>query len=127
MALLAGVGNTRAASPKSSLRQQLVQLGQRIHRCLRGAQFHVSASRSIEHPGGNYDDKAWSNYNADYLAGGTLIAVFASDATSIQRVPAIENFNFLPDMGRMTRSLPSGAATGCSPARCVRANAQRPS
>lgn len=118
MALLARVGNTRAASPKSSLRQQLVQLGKRIHRCLRGAQFHVSARHDIKHPGGNYDHKAWSNYNADYLAGGTLIAIFAPDATSIQRVPAIEDFNFLPDMGRMTLSLPLAGTTGCSRARC---------
>ncbi|CAN5191055.1 hypothetical protein BH10PSE16_BH10PSE16_39090 [soil metagenome] len=103
MALLAGVKNTRTASPKSSLRQQQVQLGQRVHRGLRGAQFHVSASHGIEHPGGNHYHDAWSNLKVDYLAVGTLLAVFAPDATSIQRMPAIEDFNFLPDMGRMTR------------------------
>ena len=103
MALLAGVKNTRAASPKSSLRQQQVQLGQRVHRCLRSAQLHVSASRGIEHPGGNHDHDAWSRLKVDYLAVGTLLAVLTPEATSIQRMPAIENFNFLPDMGRMTR------------------------
>ena len=103
MALLAGVENTCAASPKSSLRQQHVQLGQCVHRGLRGAQFHVSAGHGIEHPGGNHDHDAWSRLKVDYLAVGTLLAVFAPDATSIQRMPAIENFNFLPDMGTMTR------------------------
>ncbi|CAN5540075.1 hypothetical protein BH10PSE16_BH10PSE16_05280 [soil metagenome] len=103
MALLAGVKNTRTASPKCSLRQQQVQLGQRVHRGLRGAQFHVSASHGIEHPGGNYDHDAWPRLNVHYLAVGTLLAVFAPDATSIQRMPAIEDFNFLPDMGTMTR------------------------
>jgi hypothetical protein len=103
MALLAGVENTRAASPKSSLGQQQVQLGQRIHRRLRGAQFHVSASHCIEHPGSNYDHDAWLRLKVDYLAVGTLLAVLAPDPTSIQRMPAIKDFNFLPDMGRMTR------------------------
>jgi hypothetical protein len=103
MALLAGVENTRAASPKSSQRQQQVQLGQRVHRGLRSAQLHVSASRGIEHPGGNHDHDARLRLKVDYLAGGTLLTVFAPDAPSIQRMPAIENFNFLPDMGRMTR------------------------
>ena len=103
MALLAGVENTCAASPKSSLRQQQVQLGQRIHRRLRGVQFHVSASCGIEHPGGNHYDDAWSRLKVDYLAVGTLLAVLAPDPASIQRMPAIEDFNFLPDMGTMTR------------------------
>ena len=102
MALLAGVENTRVASPKSLLRQQQVQLGQRVCRCLRGAQFHVSASHGIKHPGCNHYHNAWSNLKVDYLAVGTLLAVFAPDTTSIQRMPAIEDFNFLPDMGRMT-------------------------
>lgn len=80
-----------------------MQLGQRVYRRLRGAQFHVSASCGIEHPGGNHDHDAWSRLKVDYLAVGTLLAVFAPDAASIQRMPAIEDFNFLPDMGRMTR------------------------
>ena len=103
MALLAGVKNTCAASPKSSLRQQQVQLGQRLHGYLRGAHLHVSAGHGIEHPGGNHNHDAWSRLKVDYLAVGTLLAVFAPDPASIQRMPAIEDFNFLPDMGRMTR------------------------
>ena len=103
MALLAGVENTCAASPKSSLRQQQVQFCQRVQRSLWGAQLHVGASCGIEHPCGNHDHDVWSRLKVDYLAVGTLLAVLAPDATSIQRMPAIEDFNFLPDMGRMTR------------------------
>jgi hypothetical protein len=103
MALLARVGNTRAASPKSSLRQQQVQFCQRVQRGLWSAQLHVSASYGIEHPGSNHDHDAWSRLKVDYLAGGTLLAVFAPDPASIQWMPAIEDFNFLPDMGTMTR------------------------
>ena len=37
------------------------------------------------------------------LAVGALLAVLASQASPIQRVPAIEDLNLLPDMGRMTQ------------------------
>ena len=103
MALLAGVANTRTASPKSSLRQQQVQLDQRIHRCSRSAQFHASAGHGVEHPGSDHDHDAWFNFDVNYLAVGTLLAVLAPYATPIQRMPAIEDFDFLPDMGRMTQ------------------------
>ena len=103
MALLVGVGNTRAASPKSSLQQQQVQLGQRIYRCSGISQLHARASRGVQHPGGNHNHDAWLDLDVHDLAVGTLLAVFAPDATPKQRVPAIEDFNILPDMGRMTR------------------------
>jgi hypothetical protein len=88
MALLAGVENTCADSAKSSLRQQQVQLSQRVHRGLRGAQLHLGASHDIEHASGNHDHDAWSRLKVDYLAGGTLLAVLAPDVTSIQRMLA---------------------------------------
>jgi hypothetical protein len=83
MALLAGVENTCAASPKSSLRQQQVQFCQRVQRGLWSAQLHVSASCGIEHPGGNHDHDAWSRLKMDYLAVGTLLPVLAPDPASI--------------------------------------------
>jgi hypothetical protein len=39
----------------------------------------------------------------NYLAVGALLAVLVPDAPSIQRMPPVEDFNFLPDMGRMTQ------------------------
>ena len=80
-----------------------MQLGQRIHRCTRRAEFHVSASHGVEHPGSDHDHCAWFNLDVHYLAVGAPLAVFAPEATSMQRVPAVEDFDFLPDMGRMTR------------------------
>lgn len=103
MARLAGVGNTREASPKSLLRQHQVQVCERVHGCSRIAQLHVSASHGVEHPASDHDHDAWSNLDVDYFAVGALLAVFAPDAPPIQRVPTIEDFNFSPDMGRMTR------------------------
>src|SRR6267378_717694 len=36
-------------------------------------------------------------------AVGMLLAVLASHATPVQREPSVEDFDFLPDMGRMTQ------------------------
>lgn len=103
MARLAGVGNTREASSKSLLRQHQVQVCQRVHRCSWSAELHACACSGVQHPGGDHDHDAWCDLDVNDLAIGTLLAVLASDATSVQRVPTIEDFNFLPDMGRMTR------------------------
>jgi len=34
---------------------------------------------------------------------GTLFAVLAPKASSVQGVPSVEDLNLLPDMGRMTQ------------------------
>jgi hypothetical protein len=80
-----------------------VQVCERVHGRSRSAQLHVSASHGVEHPAGDHDHDAWSNFDVDYFAVGAQLAVFAPDAPTIQRVPAIEDFNFSPDMGRMTQ------------------------
>lgn len=36
------------------------------------------------------------------LTCGALLTVLAAKAAAVERVPAVENLNFLPDMGRMT-------------------------
>ena len=80
-----------------------MQVCQRAYRCSRRTQFHACACDGVQHPGGDHDHGARCDLDMNDLAVGALFAVFAPDATSIQRVPAIEDFNFLPDMGRMTR------------------------
>ena len=106
--------NTRAASPKSLLREEHVQLVKRIQRDPRRTQFHGRADRWTEHPRGNDDDDPRTDFYVNDLAVGALLAVLPPDATAVERMPAIEDFNFLPDMGRMTRQLPSVAAIGSS-------------
>lgn len=103
MARLAGLGNTREASSKSLLGQQQMQVCQRLYRCSRGAQFHVRAGNGIQNPGGDDDHDAWRDLDMNHLTSGPTLAVLAPDATSKQRVPAVEDLNFLPDMGRMTQ------------------------
>ncbi len=80
-----------------------MQVCQRVHRCSRGAQFHACARSGVQHPGGDHDHDAWCDFDVNDFAVGALLAVLAPQASPIQRVPAIEDFNFLPDMGRMTQ------------------------
>jgi len=112
MALLAGVMNTLAASPKSLLREEHVQLVERIQRDPRRTEFHGRADRGAEHPRGNDDDDPRTDFYVNDLAVGAPLAVLPPDATAVKRMPAIEDFNFLPDMGRMTRRLPWAGAIG---------------
>jgi len=48
----------------------------------------------------------------NHLTGSSVLAVLASNPTTIERMPAIENFHDLPDMGRMTARLPWGVTIG---------------
>ncbi|MBU1358901.1 MAG: hypothetical protein KKC79_02815 [Gammaproteobacteria bacterium] len=111
MALLVGVMNTRAASPKSLPQEEHVQLVKRIQRDTRRTEFHGRADRGAEHPRGNDDDDPRTDFYVNDLAVGALLAVLPPDATPIKGMPAIEDFNFLPDMGRMTGRLPLAGTT----------------
>jgi len=125
MSLLADVINTRAASPKSLLREQHVQLVKRIQRNPRRTEFHGRADRGAEHPRGNDDDDPRTDFYVNDLAVGAMLAVLPLDATPVERMPAIEDFNFLPDMGRMTRRLPWAGGPGCTLAASWPASARR--
>lgn len=103
MALLAGVANTRAASPKSLLREQQVQFVERIQTDPWRTEFHALTDRGAEHPRGHHDDDPRRNFYMDNLAVGALLAVLLPDPAAVQGMPPVENFNFLPDMGRMTQ------------------------
>lgn len=123
MALLAGVLNTCAASPKSLLRQQPTQIAKCLQRDSRLAELHVGTRGGTEHPRGDDDDDAGLDLYVHDFAVDALLAVLPPDPTAVQRVPAIEDFNFLPDMGRMTWRLPWEERHGSSPAANSPANA----
>ena len=97
------VMDTGGASSKSMLQQHHVQFGQGSNRRVRGAKVHTRAVGRVKHPGGHHDDDARANLNVDNLTRRSLLAVLTSHTTPIQRVPAVEDLDLLPDMGRMTQ------------------------
>jgi hypothetical protein len=102
MWLLAGGGVSTAASSKSTLTQQQVQFAQRLQRRSWWTQFHRGAGRRVEHPRCDNDDDARRGLDVNYLTVGSLLAVLPPHSPSVKRMPAVEDLNFLPDMGRMT-------------------------
>lgn len=80
-----------------------MQFVERIQRDLWCTKLHARTDRGAEHPGGHDDDYPGLDFYVDDIAVGALLAVLLPDTTAIQRMPAVENFNFLPDMGRMTQ------------------------
>jgi len=55
----------------------------------------------------------------------SLFAVLPSKTTPIERMPAVEDFDFFPDMGRKTPRLQLEERIVCSPAACERESAPR--
>ena len=113
------------ASSETALDQQLMQLSQRRYRDARCAERHPGAGGGIEHPCRHHDDHAGRHLDVNDLTAGAPLDILATNAPPIERVPAVMNLDFLPDMGRMTGRLPSGAKHGCSPAPIAAASAPR--
>jgi hypothetical protein len=93
----------REASPDSLLHQQTVELNQRRDRHARRPQRHAGAGGGIKHPGRHHDDLAGNHLYMNDVAAGAALHVLTPKSPFIKRVPAIVDFNHLPDMGRMTR------------------------
>ncbi len=93
-----------------------MQLNQLRYRDARRAEPHSGAGDGIEHPCRHHDDYTGCYLDVSDLAAGALLNILPSNAAPIECVPAIMDFDLLPDMGRMTRRLRSAAARGYSPA-----------
>jgi hypothetical protein len=120
-------GIARGACSETVLKEKTAQFNQRAHRNPWCAKIHGCAGGSVQHPSGDDNDDAWFYLNVNNPSGCTLFAVLLSKAPSEKRVPTIVDFNFPPDMGRMTGRLLSAETTGCSPGRSAPANAPPPS
>ncbi|RWL87115.1 MAG: hypothetical protein EOR68_33515 [Mesorhizobium sp.] len=99
-----------------------MQLSERHRGYARRAKRHSGTDGRIEHPSGHDDDHAGRHFNVNDLAAGAPLCVQAANPPPTKCVPAVTNFNFLPDMGRMTARLRSAGAIGFS-----RAASPRPS
>jgi len=86
----------QGASSDSALDQQMMQLNQRRYRDARRAERHSSAGDGIEHPCRHHDDHAGRYLDVNDLAAGALLDILAPNATPIDCVPPVTNFNFLP-------------------------------
>jgi len=85
------------------LDKQLMKFSQGRDRHPRCSQrSRAGTSGGIEHPCRYDQHVAWRHLNMDNLTAGTPLDILTSNPASIQRVPAVTDLNFLPDMGRMT-------------------------
>jgi hypothetical protein len=66
------------------------------------AQRHSSAGGGIEHPTCHHDEHARRRLDVDNLTAAAALRILAPNAPSVERMPAVADFNFLPEMGRMT-------------------------
>ena len=103
MMLLPGdVRTAPGASPGTTLDQQTVQVGEGRHRHTRRAELHPGAGGRVEHPRRHDRDHAGRRLDVHEATGEAILAVLPPDASPVQRMPAVVNDSFLPDMGRMT-------------------------
>jgi hypothetical protein len=79
-----------------------VQIRQGVYRDSRRPERHAGADAGVQHPlrQSCYDPRL--DLNMNYAASRALLAVMSICTSTMERMPAIVNFNFTPDMGRMT-------------------------
>ena len=96
-----------------------MQFDERVHRHSAGADLHACARDRIEHPRRHNRDDAGLRFDLHEPPGETLLAAAEANATPVERMPAVMDHDVLPDMGRMTRRLPSPGKMLSSRARTV--------
>jgi hypothetical protein len=81
-----------------------VKVSQGLHRDARNPEGHAGTNAGVEHPLRQCRYDAGRNFDMDNTAASTLLSVLRPQTPAIERMPAIVNFKFLPDMARMNRS-----------------------
>src|SRR3954470_9297124 len=94
-----------------------MQFDERVHRYPADADFHAGARDRIEHPRRHNRDDAGLRFDLHEPPGDTLLTAAEANAMPVEGMQAIMDHDVLPDMGRMTRRLPSGGGTGLLRAR----------
>ena len=102
--LLQGDGRIApGASSETAFDQQMMKVEQRRYRhAWRADRRHAGADDRIQHPRGDRRDHARNRLDVNDPTGKALLTVMPPDTAPIERVPAVMDLNFLPDMGRMT-------------------------
>ena len=63
---------------------------------------HCRANPGVEHPRRKCCYDARFDLNVEDGSASPLLAIVSSDTLAVKRMPWIVNYNFSPDMGRMT-------------------------
>jgi hypothetical protein len=79
-----------------------VQISQRINRNPRRPEGHAGADASVKHPLRKYCYNTRFDLNVDDSTISALLTVMRTHRSAVERMPSVVNFNFSPDMGRMT-------------------------
>jgi hypothetical protein len=95
------VVGTQEASSKSACCQQALQVQQRSRGQPRFTQLHACTGGTVEHPSSQDDDYTDRNLDVDDVTAGSSLAVLLPKPAPVQWVPAVEDLDFRPDMGRM--------------------------
>jgi hypothetical protein len=101
--LLDDVRIAPGASSETAFDQQMMKVEQRRYRhAWRADRRHAGADDRIQHPRGDRRDHARNRLDVNDPTGKALLTVMPPDTAPIERVPAVMDLNFLPNMGRMT-------------------------
>jgi hypothetical protein len=101
--LLDDVRIAPGASSETAFDQQMMKVEQRRYRhAWRADRRHAGAGHGVQHPRGDGRDHAGHRLDVNNPTGKALLTVLPPNTTPMERVPAVMNLNFLPDMGRMT-------------------------
>jgi hypothetical protein len=101
--LLDDVRIVPGALSETAFDQQMMKVAQRRYRhAWRADRCHAGANDRIQHPRGDGRDHARHRLDVNKPTGKALLTVLPPDTAPMERVPAVMNLNFLPDMGRMT-------------------------
>lgn len=79
-----------------------MQISRGIHRDSWCSDGHARADAGVEHPVRQHRYGAGLDLDVHNATTRTSFAVVSSCASAVKWMPAIVNFNSLPDMGRMT-------------------------
>jgi hypothetical protein len=107
-------GTVRGVSSQTLVGEQLMQITQRRYGDHGFTSLHGRTHSQIEHPLRNYPYYTRLSLDVDYTTAPALLDVPNLDAVTIQRMPTIMDFNFLPDMGRMNGKWQQREIRGCS-------------
>lgn len=105
--------------------QHAVQFGKGLHRCTWWTQGQGRADTSVQHPASDSDDDSFTDLYMQELTRGAALAIHSAQSATVQRMPKVEDFNFLPDMGRVNRNWYWQDRTGSSQDRCEPARERR--